>query len=129
MFKDALMSISLRCHNTYVGNSIRMSFGSRIVSTRKTRKISQGELALAIGVHANVLGKYERDETIPSIKVAAKIAKTLDVSLDYLVELTDTELDSTVLSRINDISSLTDDDRQQVFTVVDALVRDFKAKK
>ena len=106
-----------------------MSFGSRIVSTRKTRKISQGELALAIGVHANVLGKYERDETIPSIKVAANIAKALDVSLDYLVELTDTELDSTILSRINDIASLNNDDKQQVFTVVDALVRDFKSKK
>jgi len=29
---------------------------------------------------------------------------------------------------MNDIACLTDDDQQQVFTVVDALVRDFKAK-
>ena len=40
-------------------------------------QISQTELALKIGVHANVLGRYERDETLPSIEVASKIAKAL----------------------------------------------------
>lgn len=79
-------------------------------------------------MHPNVLGRYERDETLPSIQVAAKIAKALDISLDYLLELTNVKLDSTVLTRINDIASLPDADQQQVFTVVDALVRGFKAK-
>ena len=105
-----------------------MSFGSRIVSSRKKRKVSQSDLALEIGVHPNVLGRYERDETIPSVEVAGKIAKALSISLDYLIEHIDTELDSAVLSRINDIASLPDAEQQQVFTVVDALVRDFKAK-
>lgn len=105
-----------------------MSFGSRIVSVRKEKKISQSELALQIGLHPNVLGRYERGEALPSIEIAGKIAKALDVSLDYLAGLADAELDSTTVTRINDIASLAIEDKQQVYTVVDALVRDFKAK-
>ena len=48
--------------------------------------------------------------------------------MDYLLELIDTELDNVILTRINDIAKLSDEDKQQVFNVVDALVRDFKAK-
>jgi transcriptional regulator with XRE-family HTH domain len=106
-----------------------MSFGARIVSIRKKHKISQSELALRIGLHANVLGRYERNEALPSIEVAARIAKALDVSLDYLSELGDTELDSLTLNRINEISSMSDEEQRQIFLVVDALIRDTKAKK
>lgn len=59
-----------------------MSFGSRIVSIRRKQKLSQGDLALKISLHANVLGRYERDEAIPSVEIAARIAKALEISLD-----------------------------------------------
>jgi transcriptional regulator with XRE-family HTH domain len=106
-----------------------MSFGSRLASVRKEKKISQSELATTVGLHINALGRYERDETIPSIEIAAKLAKALDISLDYLSELTDIELDSIVLARINEITSLPDEDKKQVYMVVDALIRDHKAKQ
>ena len=106
-----------------------MSFGSRIVSVRKKQKLSQSDLALKVGLHANVLGRYERDVAVPSVEIAARIAKALDISLDYLSELTDVELDKVVLTRIQDIASLPDEDRNQVFKVVDALLRDSKANK
>ncbi|TWI98621.1 helix-turn-helix protein [Mucilaginibacter frigoritolerans] len=88
-----------------------------------------GELALRIGLHPNVLGRHERGEAIPSIEVAARIAKALDISLDYLSELTDTELDTVILTRINEIASLSEEEQKQVYMVVDALIRDYKAKK
>lgn len=75
-----------------------------------------------VGLHANALGRYERSEAIPSIEVAARIAKALDISLDYLVELTDTELDTVILTRINEISTLTEEEQKQVYMVVDALI-------
>jgi transcriptional regulator with XRE-family HTH domain len=106
-----------------------MGFGSRIITVRKRDKLSQGELALKIGVHANVLGRYEREEGLPSIEVAAKIAQALGVSLDYLAGITDVEMDSTALLRVQEIASLPDEDKKQVFMVVDALLRDHKAKK
>ena len=103
-----------------------MSFGSRIVSTRKKLKLSQSELALRLGLHGNVLGRYERDEALPSIEVATKIAKALEISLDYLTGLTDIELDPILLNRIQEITSMADTDREHVFKVVDALIRDAK---
>ena len=84
---------------------------------------------MKIGLHSDVLGGYERDEALPSIEIAAKIAKALDILLDYLSELTDTELDSVLLNRINEVASLPDEEQKQIFTVVDALIRDYKAKK
>jgi len=84
-------------------------------------------LALKVGVHPNVLGRYERNLDVPSVEVAAKIAKALGVSLDYLSEITDVEQDRVVLNRIQDIASLPNEDRNQVFKVIDALIRDYKA--
>lgn len=75
------------------------------------------------------MGRYERGEAVPSIEVAASIAKALDISLDCLSELTDTEIDSETLIRINEIATLTEEDKRQVYMVVDALIRNNKAKQ
>jgi len=39
------------------------------------------------------------------------------------------ELDSFTLKRIQEVSKLPEEDKIQVFLVIDALIRDFKAKK
>lgn len=103
-----------------------MGFGKRLASVRKDKKISQSELAAKVGLHINALGRYERDETIPSIEVAAKLAKALNISLDYLCELIEIELDDVILNRIQKITSLSDADQQHIFKVVDALIKDVK---
>lgn len=51
------------------------------------------------------------------------------VSIDYLVGKTDLELDTDTLRRIQDIIKLPEEEKSQVFKVVDALIRDFKAKQ
>jgi len=53
----------------------------------------------------------------------------LNTSLDYLTGLTEIEFDANILARINDIASLSNEDREHVFKVVDALIRDAKDKK
>lgn len=58
-----------------------------------------------------------------------KISDTLEVSLDYLVDKTSLELDKNTLKRIEEVSKLTAEARSQVFMVMDALIRDFKAKQ
>ena len=77
-------------------------------------------------MHTNALARYERGEAIPSVEVAARIAKALNISLDYLTVLTDVELDPVILNRIQEITLLDDTDREHVFKVVDALIRDAK---
>lgn len=105
-----------------------MLFGERLVNTRKKRKMSQDELAKQIGVHAPVIGRYERDEVKPSIETAFKIAKALGVSLDYLTGLTELELDKSIVSIITNLQNLGIDDKNHIITTVNALVRDAKAR-
>jgi transcriptional regulator with XRE-family HTH domain len=105
-----------------------MLFGERLTSVRKGKKISQDELAKRIGVHAPVIGRYERGEVKPSIEVATKIADALEVSLDYLVGHSDLLLEHSVLDRIIDIQRLSNKDQEHLFAMMDAYLRDAKAR-
>ncbi|MFN0290109.1 XRE family transcriptional regulator [Pedobacter helvus] len=67
--------------------------------------------------------------TNPSIEVVIRMADALEVSLDYLVGKTGMELDSSTLNRIQEVAKLPEEDKKQVFLVIDALIRDFKARK
>ena len=106
-----------------------MLFGERLLSIRKKKKVSQDELAKQIGVHAPVIGRYERNEVKPSIDVATNIANALGVSLDFLVGITDVDLDNEVLHQIMDIQKLNDEDKKQINSTLNALLRDAKARK
>jgi len=44
-----------------------------------------------------------------------------------LTGLSDIEIDTALQERIRDITSLPEEDRIQVFKVIDALIRDYKA--
>ena len=61
-----------------------MDFGATVSELRKQKGISQTDLANQLGIHKNVLGRYERNEVFPSIEIARKIADILDVSDDVL---------------------------------------------
>lgn len=106
-----------------------MTLGEHITLLRKKKGLSQADLGKAIGTSGDIIGRYERDEVKPSIEVVIKMADTLEVSLDYLVGKTNVEIDSKTLKRLQDIQKLSDDNRTQLFMVIDALIRDFKAKK
>ncbi len=51
-----------------------MDFGSIVVELRKEKGISQTELADKLGIHKNVLGRYEGNEVLPSLEIARNIA-------------------------------------------------------
>lgn len=80
------------------------------------------------GVHAPVIGRYERDEVKPSIEMAHKIAETLQVGLDFLTGLTDVELDKSLIEIITNIQLLKVEDRKDILNTLNALVRDAKAR-
>jgi len=105
-----------------------MLFGERLLSTRKKKKISQDELAKKIGVHAPIIGRYEREEVKPSIEIATKIAEALEVSLDYLTGLSDLELDKSFVDIINGLQKLDIEDREHILTTINALIRDAKSR-
>ena len=103
-----------------------MSFGSRLLQARKNKGFSQEDLASQLGTKGPAIGRYERDEMKPSIDVAAKIASILDVSLDWLVGHTDMELDSKMLERIQEVTQMKDKDREHVFAMLDAFIKQTK---
>ncbi len=77
-----------------------------------------------------MVGNYERNVNAPSIEMIAKIAKVLDVSIDYLIgEGQLASYDKEVLKRIEDIQLLDDDTRQKLFFLIDNIVQNFKTRK
>jgi len=106
-----------------------ITFGNRLSEVRKEKKISQDALAKKIGQHGAVIGRYERDEVKPSIEIAARIAEALQVSLDYLVGSTDLLLDKNIINRIQDIQKLDNENKTHLFALMDAFLRDCKAKQ
>lgn len=106
-----------------------MTLGQHITALRKAKKLSQSELGKQAGTSGDLIGRYERDEVKPSIEVIMRIADALNVSIDYLVGKTDLEIDQDTLQRLRDVSNLPAEAKKQIFMVVDALIRDFKAKQ
>ena len=94
-----------------------MLFGERLSELRKKKKMSQSDLAKKIGVHAPVIGRYERSEVKPSIEVAVKITEALGVSLDY-----DLILEKGIVNRIQNIQKLNDEDKGHLFALMDAFL-------
>jgi transcriptional regulator with XRE-family HTH domain len=108
-----------------------MTFGQKVSKIRKEKKLSQIDVANAVGVSRDAISKYERDDIIPSVENAKKIAKILNVSLDYLVSDEDKQdvLDIDMINRIKEIQNLNKDDKNTIVTIIDAFIRDTKTKK
>jgi len=107
-----------------------MSFGSIMSQLRKENGLSRDELAKMIGTSGAIIGRYERDDMKPSIEIAVKIANALNISLDYLVGNSNLIFkDKKVIQRIENIIEMPEQDRNQVFSVIDALIRDYKTKQ
>jgi len=106
-----------------------MSFSNRLISIRKERKVSQSDLAIGAGVHANLIGRYERGEAVPSIEVAAKIAEALKVSLDYLaLGKSDVNVDQSLLDKLLTIQQLPEEDREHIIYSIDGLIQHAKTR-
>jgi len=105
-----------------------MAFGSRLLELRKAKGLSQTELAEQIGVHKNVLGKYEREEVRPSIDIAMKAAEFFGVSLDYLAGKINQEVDSSIVDRVTTIQNLPEKDQEHILFTLDAMIRDAKSR-
>ena len=106
-----------------------MEFGERLANIRKQKKMSQQVLAEKVGIHPNVLGRYERGEARPFIEMGLKLSQALQVSADYLLGNSELEMDQTILKRIMEVQKLPNDIQEKVFFVMDMAIRDFKAKQ
>ncbi len=105
------------------------SFGKRLADCRKTKNLSQKELAEIFNTSHTTIGKYERDEMNPSIEAAKKLAKILDTTVGYLLgETKDSDLfkDPKMLQRFQDIVNLPEDQRKSLLLNIDHFIRSAK---
>lgn len=60
-------------------------FGERLQNLRKSRNLSQKEVANALNISASVLSNYESSERTPSLENLVSLANFYRCSTDYLL--------------------------------------------
>jgi len=103
----------------------------RLKQARKSKKLSQQQLAELAEVHYTNIGRYERGDAVPSTNVLNRIADALELSPDFLMNgtlndkaqasITDEEL----LIQFKKIEQLPSDKKKLLKEFIDAFV--FKA--
>ena len=68
-----------------------VDFGTRLRQIRKELGENQDQFAARIGTSKQVLSRYEKGQRIPKISLLEKYAKSLNVSVDYLMGSGDQE--------------------------------------
>ena len=107
------------------------TFGKKLRECREVKGLSQKELAKLLVTSYSVIGKYERDEMLPSIEAAKKIAKLVDTTVGYLlgeVKEMDVLKDTAMLKRLNDLSALKDEDKEHILYTIDHLLASVKTQ-
>ena len=107
-----------------------MNIGKIIAELRGTKSWSQSDLATKSGISRVMIGKYEREEAVPSIEAAKKIAEAFEISLDYLAgEGINDQFDKKTIQRMRDIEDLNPAIKEKLFFLIDTILRDTKTQK
>lgn len=103
-----------------------ISFGKKLAECRKAKNLSQKELAKLFNTSHTTIGKYERDEMIPSIEAAKKLAKILDTTVGYLLgenQQANLFKDPKMLQRFQDIANLPQKEKESLLTTIDLFIK------
>ena len=65
---------------------MRMTIADRIQTLRKSKGMSQEELADAAGVSRQAVSKWESEQSIPDIDKIVTLSEIFDVTTDYLLK-------------------------------------------
>jgi transcriptional regulator with XRE-family HTH domain len=109
-----------------------ISFGKKIAILRKEKGLSQGQLATKLKTSVSVISRYERDEMIPSIEAAKKLADLLGSTVGYLLgenEESNNFKDPEILDRFKAIKNFKDEDKEKIFFTLDALIHEITNRK
>lgn len=77
-------------------------FSIKLKSLRKSKKLSQADLAKKVGKTTWAISSYEQGKSYPSIDVLINLCSIFDVSSDYLIGISDDLHIKLGLSGLND---------------------------
>lgn len=100
--------------------------GERLQELRKDAGMTQKELSRKLSISHHTISSYERDISVPDDEMKIRIAKLFDVSLDFLLGLTDKKI-SYRYRGIEIPSSLNDEDIKMLLEFAEFLK--YKSKK
>ena len=106
----------------------KVTLATRLKEARDNKSLSQQELAKLAKVHYTNIGRYERGDSSPSADVLNKIAKSLEVSPDYLMNGTldnkanDTLKDERLLIQFKKIEQLPVDRKNLLIEFLDGFI-------
>lgn len=110
--------------------SNRLNIGGKIALLRKEKNWSQGDLAERIEASREIIGKYERNENLPSIEMTLKMAKAFGVTVDFLLgEGEYAAYDKDTIDRLKNIQKMDADTQGVLFNVIDTYIQNFKTKQ
>ena len=107
--------------------------GERLKALRTEAGWSQAELAAKVDSDARQVSRYENSKVAPGLEAVIRMAETFNVSVDYLL-FDDAErrpLNATsnhVDARLADLDQLSDEERNTITNVIDALVTKAKLR-
>ncbi len=105
-----------------------MAFASKLTEIRKSKNLTQQELAEKVGVGISQMRRYEKGSSSPTLEVIKNLALTLGVSTDELIFETSERvaasriLDRELLRQFETVSSLTSRDIDAVKTVLESII-------
>jgi transcriptional regulator with XRE-family HTH domain len=114
---------------------MKNGLATRLAEVRKSKKLSQQELASRAQVHYTNIGRYERSEVNPASDILNRIAKVLEVSPDFLMNGTlqdksaEALEDEELLSQFRKIEKLPSDKKKIVKELIDAFLLKADLKK
>lgn len=110
-----------------------MNVGENIKRIRTAKNLSQKEVLTAANLDAAQYSRIENGKTDPSVTTLERISTALGVSLADLFatarDLKDiTSVDKSVMEKVSLIDSLPKEEKQTIYTILDAFVSKRKLK-
>lgn len=90
-----------------------LQIGERLKKLRKAKHLTQKQVAERLGIAVSTLSGYELEEKHPSYSILMKLARLYNVSIDYLVGMTE--------MRNIDVSGLSEQEIKTISDIVSLL--------
>ena len=112
----------------------RTDFAKNLIAIRKSKGLSQRDLAKLTGISNRMIAYYETNSVIPPIDKLGKLSKALEVSISELLDnnLSEKEiikLNTRSLKKIKLLEQLPPEDQRKVLDYIKDLLEKNKLKK